>query len=541
MSERARIIQENRMPGLFLPELAGPDCRYTKAGRLEKCILWSMETRVRFAPSPTGSLHVGNVRTALFNWLLARKTKGIFILRIEDTDADRSDSEYERELIEDLKWLGLDWDEGLDKGGDYGPYRQTDRFGIYQAEAARLLEDGRAYYCFCSQARLDEDRAEQQEKGLPIKYAGHCRGLSSEEVESRIENGEKPTLRLRVRPGDISFEDLVFGNVTIKSSEIGDFILLRSDGSPQYNFACVVDDALMKVSHVVRGEGHLTNTFRQVLLYESLGFSMPFFAHLSTILGPDGSKLSKRHGATSIGEFRESGYLPAALVNYLALLGWPPPETMGEVLSLEEITGSFNLDQVNRSPATFDQAKLKFINRSHMKKLSPDALAEQVIPFLCSGGIIPPGAGPDVMDWVRQAVELLEKYADTLGDFGGLIRDLLSFDPDKGLSDPEVQEIMAEPEAREVIRAFDSNLRDDPSPVVDFEVYKGAVVKIMKEQGIKGRSLFRPLRVALTARASGPELEKIVEIVERAPGLGLPMKTVPVRERVAAVAVRMGK
>ena len=223
MSERARNIRGERMMCLSLPELAGPDCRHSRAGKPKKCILCGMETRVRFAPSPTGSLHVGNVRTALFNWLLARKTKGIFILRIEDTDAERSDSEYERELIKDLKWLGLDWEEGLEKGGDYGPYRQTDRFGIYQTEGARLLEEGRAYYCFCSQARLDEDRAEQQEKGLPVMYAGHCRTLTPDEVNSWMEKGEKPTLRLRVRPGDISFEDLVFGPVTINSLEIGDF------------------------------------------------------------------------------------------------------------------------------------------------------------------------------------------------------------------------------------------------------------------------------------------------------------------------------
>jgi len=498
-----------------------------------------MTVRVRFAPSPTGSLHVGNVRTALFNWLLARKSGGTFILRIEDTDADRSEAAYEEALMEDLRWLGLDWDEGLGEGGDFGPYRQTDRFDLYREKAARLLENGSAYYCFCSQEKLDAERQEQQERGLPVKYAGHCRQLSPAEVEHRIREGEKPTLRLKVREGEVGFEDLVFGPLAINASEIGDFILLRSDGSSQYNFACTVDDALMQVSHVIRGEGHLTNTFRQVLLYEALGLELPCFAHLSTILGPDGSKLSKRHGATSIGEFRERGYLPNALVNYLSLLGWTPPETEGEVLEIGQIIEHFDLSRVNRSPATFDQAKLNFINRSHLKKMAPEELADRVAPFLAAEGIVARDPSPEVMAWVRQSVEILEKYADKLGDFPGLVRDLLSFDADQGLADPEVREIVSTTEAREAIRAFARNLREDPSPVVDFEVYKQAVLRIMKEEGIKGRNLFRPLRVALTAKASGPELEKIIEVVEKAALLELPFPTETVRARVFAVASRI--
>ena len=499
-----------------------------------------MKTRVRFAPSPTGKLHVGNVRTALFNWLFARKNGGSFILRIEDTDADRSKEEYETGLIEDLKWLGLDWDEGLGQGGEFGPYRQTDRFDLYRDQAMKLLAEGNAYYCFCSQERLDADRQEQQEKGLPYKYAGHCRDLDPAEVESRISAGEKPTLRLMVREGEIRFKDMVFGEVKVNLDEIGDFILLRSDGSSQYNCACVVDDALMEISHVIRGEGHLTNTFRQVLLYEYLEFPIPEFAHLSTILGPDGSKLSKRHGATSIGEFRERGYLPEALVNYLSLLGWTPPEEAGEVLSVEEIINSFDLAHVNKSPATFDSAKLNFVNRSHLKNLGTTLLAEKIVPFLVEDGVLAKGDSSEAREWVGQAAEILEKYADTLGDFPGLLRDLLSFDADAGLADPEVQDILAEPDAVTVIKAFEANLLADPSPTVDFEVYKSAVVKIMKEEGIKGKTLFRPLRVALTARASGPELEKIIEIVEKAAEPGFPADTVSVRQRVSVVAGRLG-
>lgn len=460
-------------------------------------------------------------------------------MRIEDTDAERSEPEHEKALIRDLKWLGLDWDEGLGRAGDFGPYRQTDRYELYRKEAMKLLDEGKAYYCFCSQERLDADRTEQQAKGLPIRYAGHCRDLTPDEVKSRIEKGEKPTIRLRVREGEISFTDLVFGRVSIKAGEIGDFILLRSDGSPQYNFACVVDDFLMKISHVVRGEGHLTNTFRQLLLYESLSLRMPAFAHLSTILGPDGSKLSKRHGATSIGEFRDRGYLPEALINYLSLLGWTPPEKYGEVLAVEDIVQLFDLSRVNRSPATFDPDKLDFINRSHMRKLEKEELADKVLPFLRGGGVVPLNDSQELRDWVKGVVDLFEKYADKLSDFPKLLKDLLGFDPSQGLEDQEVREIIAEPEAKAVILAFAANLKNDPSPRVDFELYKRAVLRIMKEQGIKGRGLFRPLRVAMTAKGSGPELEKIIDIVEKAPDLDLPLPTVSIRERVSEVASRL--
>jgi len=276
--------------------------------------------RVRFAPSPTGQLHVGNARTALFNWLLAHGKDGTFILRIEDTDAERSTRESETSILEDLRWLGLEWDEGPDVGGQHGPYRQSERLHLYASYANELIGSDHAYHCFCSPTKLDADRAADQAAGLPPKYHGTCRSLTRDEARRRAEAGERPVIRFKVPENvDVTFHDLVRGEVTFNSEVIGDPIIVRSDGRPAYNFAVVVDDALMEITHVIRGEDHISNTPRQVLLYKALGFTPPEFAHLSLVMGPDHTPLSKRHGATSVSEFRQRGYLPEALVNYLEL------------------------------------------------------------------------------------------------------------------------------------------------------------------------------------------------------------------------------
>src|SRR6187549_2166568 len=279
--------------------------------------------RVRFAPSPTGQLHVGNARTALFNWLLARGHDGTFVLRIEDTDAERSTRESEDSILEDMRWLGLDWDEGPDVGGSGGPYRQSERLHLYISYANELLAAGHAYYCFCASQKLESDRRSDLAAGRPPKYHGTCRGLAPDEAKRRVEAGERAVVRFRVPEHlDVSFQDLVRGEVTFSTDVIGDPVLVRSDGRPAYNFAVVVDDALMEVTHVIRGEDHISNTPRQVLLYEAFGWTPPTFAHVSMVLGPDHTKLSKRHGATSVKEFRDRGILPEALSNYLALLSW---------------------------------------------------------------------------------------------------------------------------------------------------------------------------------------------------------------------------
>ncbi|HSW38725.1 MAG TPA: glutamate--tRNA ligase, partial [Acidobacteriota bacterium] len=331
--------------------------------------------RVRFAPSPTGYLHVGNVRTALFNWLLAGSAGGTFILRIEDTDAERSDRRYETRLVEDLRWLGLDWNEGIERGGDYGPYRQSDRYDLYSLYARKLLEEDKAFRCFCTEDELEEERRAQLARHETTRYAGRCRHLTSDDISARLAKGDPFTLRLRVRPGVTGFSDLVFGDIEIDTAQISDPVLTRSDGSPTYNFCCVIDDVLMNITHVVRGEGHLSNTHRQILLYEALGKPQPRFAHLSTILGPDGQKLSKRHGATSIEEFRRQGYLPEALVNYLSLLGWSPPVDGREIMPLDEIRAQFDLSRVVKSPAIFDTAKLDWMNRSYINKTPGEELS----------------------------------------------------------------------------------------------------------------------------------------------------------------------
>jgi len=285
----------------------------------------STRPRVRFAPSPTGYLHIGGARTALFNWLFARRHGGTFVLRIEDTDVERSTLASEQAILEDLRWMGLEWDEGVDAGGTHGPYRQSERLHIYRAHVVELMATGHAYHCFCSAEQLDADRTAALAAGRPPKYDGRCRQISRDDARRRIERGESAVIRFRVPEGrEVSFEDVVRGTVTFSTDVIGDPVLVRSGGVPAYNYAVVIDDALMEITHVIRGEDHISNTPRQILLYQSLGFTPPEFAHLSLVMGPDHTPLSKRHGATSVAEFRERGYLPEALVNYLALIGWSP-------------------------------------------------------------------------------------------------------------------------------------------------------------------------------------------------------------------------
>ncbi|MDA2928448.1 glutamate--tRNA ligase [Acidobacteria bacterium AH-259-O06] len=492
-----------------------------------------MTVRVRFAPSPTGHLHVGNVRTALYNWLFARQKKGTFILRVEDTDLARSERRFEEQLMEDLRWLSLVWTEGVDVEGEHGPYRQTERFDLYREYAERLLNEGKAYYCFCSAQELEQERQRQLAAGQPLRYSGKCRVVSPQEARRRVQEGEKAVLRMKVREGVVAFEDIVFGSLQIQCSEIGDFVLLRSDGSAQYNFACVVDDALMEITAVIRGEGHISNTYRQLLLYEAFGFKPPHFAHLSTILGKDGSKLSKRHGATSIDEFRQQGYLPVALVNYLALLGWAPRKEGREILTLEQLIAEFDLSRVHRSPATFDWEKLNWVNRSHLRKLDRSHLTELVTPYLQGRAWIPSEPSPEIKHWIGDVIEAVFKYLNKLED---VLRDaelIFDFSPAKNLSETHVQEVLSVEGAVEVIREFHTRVQQRQS--LDLEAYKGIIAEVKEATGQKGKNLFHPVRVALTAQSSGPELDKLVSILEQGSRLELPVKILGVKERVQAV------
>jgi glutamyl-tRNA synthetase len=489
--------------------------------------------RVRFAPSPTGYLHVGNVRTALFNWLLAGGNQGTFILRIEDTDAERSDRRYEIRLMEDLRWLGLDWNEGIDRGGDYGPYRQSDRFELYHRYALKLLDEDKAFRCFCTEEELEAERHRQLAHHETIRYSGKCRYLAPDDIDARLKNGDSFTIRLRVRPGVVGFSDLVFGDIGIDTAQISDPVLARSDGSPTYNFCCVIDDALMHITHVVRGEGHLSNTHRQILLYEALDAPPPRFAHLSTILGPDGQKLSKRHGATSIEEFRRQGYLPEALVNYLALLGWSPPNDGQEIMSLDEIKAHFNLSRVLKSPAIFDTTKLDWMNRSYINKTPGQDLLVTAMPFFADAGLFPENPDAQASTWLAAVIDLVKTHVDHLDQLPAAAVIVYGFATDPPLLDEHVRETLGSPEGKAVAEEF-ARLVDDLEFLTP-DTYRDIVARVKTATGQKGRNLFHPIRTALTGAASGPDLEKLIQLYEEGSRLQLPGKVMSCRERLRSI------
>lgn len=358
-----------------------------------------MSVRVRFAPSPTGSLHVGNARTALFNWLFARKHGGGLILRIEDTDRERSRPEWEAAILEDLRWLGLHWDEGPDVGGDAGPYRQSERLEAYQAAVDRLMGEGKAYFCFCSPEALEAQRQDRLARGLPPRYDGRCRSLPAEEARQRRGAGEASAVRFVMPRERITVHDHVKGEIRFLGSDLDDFVLLRADGSPSYNLAAALDDCRMGITLVIRGDDHLANTPRQMALARALGWEPPQFAHLPLIHGSDGAPLSKRHGAVSVAEHRAAGILPEGLVNYLALLGWSPPAGRDEVMDLPTLSGLFTLDRVSRSPAKFDPERLAWFNRQHLRRLPTGQLLAFMEP---------------ADDLTERAARLLHKEVDSL-------------------------------------------------------------------------------------------------------------------------------
>src|SRR6266511_1974884 len=394
--------------------------------------------RVRFAPSPTGQLHVGNARTALFNWLLARGSGGTFILRVEDTDVERSTRDSETAIMRDLRWLGLDWDEGPDAGGAHGPYRQSERLHLYQSYAKELLGADAAYYCFCSVARREADRQEALATGRAAHYPGTCRRLSREQAAQRIAAGERPAIRFRVPDQrDITFADAVRGDVRFHTDVIGDPVIVRADGHPAYNFAVVVDDALMEVTHVIRGEDHISNTPRQLLLYEALGFTPPIFAHLALVMGPDHSPLSKRHGATSVAEFRAKGYLPESLVNYLALIGWSPGNDE-ELLPIEELARRFSLEDVGLSAGVFDEEKLAWVNRHYLKLADPARLAELSLPYFVDAGI-PMTPDANGIEFLAVAMAMTSASVDRLNQIPARLAFLFDYSPETTLGDVAVR------------------------------------------------------------------------------------------------------
>ncbi len=489
--------------------------------------------RVRFAPSPTGMLHVGNVRTALFNWLWARHQNGTFIVRIEDTDAERSKPEYEKQLLEDLRWLGIEWSEGIDREGEFGPYRQSSRYGIYHQYARRLLDENKAFRCFCSEEELEKVRQEQLSRNETIRYSGKCRDLPAAEVEARHNTGMPSALRLRVRTGKVGFSDLVFGRVDVNASQISDPIILRSDQSPTYNFSCVIDDFMMKISHVIRGEGHLSNTHRQILIYEALDAPVPEFAHLSTVLGPDRQKLSKRHGATSVNEFRRHGYLPEALINYLALLGWSPPDEGQEVMPTDEIIRQFDISRVLKSPAIFDNSKLDWMNRSYIAKASSQALVEKSRSYFVGAGLIPDTLDARINAWLAQVIDLVKMRVDRLDQLPREAEIVYGFDAQTPAVDSEARAALGKPEARTVADEFARLVNEKETLTVAAYIEIVKQVKATTQQ--KGRHLFHPIRAALTGRGSGPELEKLIPLYEDGSRFDLPRMVMSCRERLRTV------
>jgi nondiscriminating glutamyl-tRNA synthetase len=473
--------------------------------------------RVRFAPSPTGQLHVGNARTALFNWLLSHGHDGTCILRIEDTDSERSTRESEVSILEDLRWLGLDWDEGPDVDGPHGPYRQSERLHLYASYANELMAASHAYHCFCEPAKLESDRQEDLAAGRPPKYRGTCRRLSRDEARARVEAGERPAIRFRVPDGgDVTFRDLVRGDVTFSTEVIGDFVLVRSDGRPAYNFAVVVDDALMAITHVIRGEDHISNTPRQVLIYRALGFAPPEFAHLSLVMGPDHTPLSKRHGATSVSEFRARGYLPEALVNYLALIGWSPGGDK-ELMPLDELARRFSLDKVGHSAGVFDVEKLAWMNRHYMKEASPARLAVESARYFLERGYLLRRTD-QALDYLASIVPMAQTgTVDRLEEVPDRLKFLFEFDAAAAVARPDVAEVLHERGAREVLAALPQAI---DGPLLDRESFRAMANRVKERTGQKGKALFHPIRVALTGEGGGPELDLAVPAIDR--GAGLP-------------------
>jgi nondiscriminating glutamyl-tRNA synthetase len=490
--------------------------------------------RVRFAPSPTGQLHVGNARTALFNWLLARGSRGTFLLRIEDTDVERSTLESGTEILQDLRWLGLDWDEGPDIGGPVGPYRQSERLHLYESYAKELLAGEQAYYCFCSREQLEVERREALAAGRPTLYAGTCRRLTYAQVEARIAAGERPAIRFRVPENrEIVFGDPVRGDVRFHTAVIGDPIIMRGDGMPAYNFAVVVDDALMAVTHVIRGEDHISNTPRQILLYEALGFTPPTFAHLALVMGPDHTPLSKRHGATSVAAFRSKGYLPEALVNYLALIGWSPGGG-DELVPVQELARRFRLADVGLSAGVFDEEKLAWVNRHYLKIASAARLAELSVKFFQSAGVpmAPSAAG---LEFLASAMPIASASVDRLDQVPARLAFLFEFDPDAALADPAVRGEMGSEGARAVARALAEELAS--APRLDRDRFRAVASQVKARTAQKGRALFHPIRIVLTGQLEGPELDLAVPTIDRGAELpadaGIPT-IVGCRERATA-------
>lgn len=486
------------------------------------------QIRVRFAPSPTGALHIGGARTAYFNWLFARQHGGTFVLRIDDTDTSRSTEASYQQILDSFRWLGIDWDEGPEQGGAYGPYRQSERQSIYDTAMQRLMSEGKVYPCFCSPEQLAVDREEAQKAGKAPRYVGRCKHLSEDERRARFSAGEKPAYRLCAPgAGETVVHDLIRGDVTFSNQEIDDFIVWKGDGTPTYHFASCVDDAQMQISHVIRAEEHLSNTPRHVVLFEALGVKTPLFAHVPMILAPDRSKLSKRHGATSVQEYRDDGILPQALINYLLLLGFSPGADR-EILSREEAVQCFDLARVAKHAAVYDIKKLEWLNAHYLRALSPDVLLGLIWPSLVGRGWVEENPSHTTLGWLRSVVQALQERSrgipDMMGSLVYYFEDVTQFD-EKGVR----KHFLDEGTADRLDQAADALDSVKPFTLVEIEnLYRNLIT----EMNIKGGQLIHPTRLAISGITVGPGLFDIMTLLGRA--------TCQRRMREAAAKIRAG-
>jgi glutamyl-tRNA synthetase len=450
-----------------------------------------MPVRVRFAPSPTGYLHIGGARTALFNWLFARKHNGFFVLRIEDTDRDRSTEDYINAIIEGMTWLQLDWDEG--------PYRQTDRFDIYRTYAERLIAEGKAYYCTCTPEELEDRRKRALAAHLPPTYDGRCRGQS-------VKPSKPAAIRFKMpREGQTVFHDMIRGQISFENQMLEDMVIVRSDGTPTYNFVVVVDDIDMKITHVIRGDDHVNNTPKQIHIYQAFGWNVPQFAHLPMILGADKSRLSKRHGATSVLAYREMGYLPDALINYLVRLGWAHGDQ--EIFSRQELIRLFSLDNVGSSASVFNPDKLLWLNAQYIINSSPAALAKAVLPFLIKNKTVHDASTLD-MQWLSRAAYILRERSKTLVEMAAQMK---YFFPVTIEIDPKAQAKYLTSESLQLLSEVCDLIQNLPD--VSAHIVEPLVHKLASEKGVKLGAIAQPLRVALTGGTASPGIFEVIEIM----------------------------
>ena len=467
------------------------------------------EVRVRFAPSPTGELHVGNIRTALFDWAYARHTGGKFIFRIEDTDTERVTDEYIQKAIETLKWLGMDWDEGPEVGGPNGPYLQSQRLDIYAEWAAKFLANGDAYHCYCSADELEAVREAQRKANVAPGYNGHCRSLTAEQIAAYVAEGRKPVVRMQMPEGETIFTDLIRGEVKFDHNFVPDFVLVRADGSPLYTLAVAVDDVLMKVTHVLRGEDLLSSTPRQIRVYQAMGVKVedyPLFAHLPFVMGQDNAKLSKRNGETSISWYREAGYLPEAICNYLALLGWSPGEDR-ENVTMKELAELFTVERVHSSPARFDMKKLEAINGDKIRALSPDEFFEWSLPFLLKAGVHSGGASE--IELTQRALPIIQERITTLSEIPALLNFLFVADFQV---EPESLAKIADEDSKKILALAYERLEGlaDWSHAAIEAVLRTALIE---ELGLKPRIAFGAVRIAVTGSHISPPLFESMELL----------------------------